>query len=301
MKVVLLAGGMGTRLVEETIVRPKPMVEIGGMPILLHIMHIYYAWGHRDFWVACGFKGEFIKEYFCNFNLRHSDWSITLRDGTFRELRSHVPDWNVSLIDTGVNTMTGGRIGRLQESVGGGTFMATYGDGVADVNLSELLEFHRAHGKIATVTAVHPPARFGCMEISDGRVTSFAEKPQVTEGWINGGFFVFEPEIFDYLGGDDTILEREPMERLAADGELMAYHHHGFWQPMDTLREKQMLESMWQAGKAPWRIWDERQDLTSHISRQKRAGHGPHRIQGSVAGHMAEEDGSDRRRLGKAS
>jgi glucose-1-phosphate cytidylyltransferase len=257
LQVILLAGGLGTRLAEETQVRPKPMVEIGGVPILVHIMSTYHAHGFRDFLVACGYRGEFIKEYFANFHIRNSDWSISLRDGGKTIHRSYLPDWSVGVVDTGLNTMTGGRIRRLRPFVGDETFMVTYGDGVADVDISALLKFHRAHGRLATVTAVHPPARFGCLEISADEVQRFAEKPQTSEGWINGGFLVFEPEVFDYLDDDATILEKGPLERLAQERQLMAFRHHGFWQPMDTLREKQLLEQLWENNQAPWKVWND--------------------------------------------
>lgn len=255
MKVIILAGGHGTRLAEETSVRPKPMVEIGGRPILWHIMHIYARHGFKDFLVACGYKGEMIKEYFHNFFVHNSDYVINLKTGSLDVIHQNGIDWQVGVVDTGLDTMTGGRILRLQRWVGRETFMATYGDGLGDVNIRALLDFHRAHGRLATVTAVRPPARFGGLVLEGEAVYEFSEKPQTESGWINGGFFVFEPEVFDYLGGDATILEREPLERLAAAGQLMAFRHPGFWQPMDTLREKQYLESLWTGGQAPWKTW----------------------------------------------
>jgi len=255
MKVVILAGGKGTRLAEETGVRPKPMVEIGGKPILWHIMKIYAARGFNDFLVACGYKGELIKEYFHNFAVHSSDYIIDLASGERKIVNGSGIDWRVGVIDTGVETMTGGRLLRLRQWIGAESFMVTYGDGLGDVNVCAAAEFHRAHGKIATVTAVRPPARFGSLRLEGGAVCDFAEKPQTDEGWINGGFFVFNPEIFDYLENDDTILEREPLERLARERQLMAYRHAGFWQPMDTLREKMLLESLWAGGQAPWKIW----------------------------------------------
>ena len=253
MKVVILAGGLGTRLSEETALKPKPMIEIGGKPILWHIMSIYAAFGHTEFCCALGYKSELVKQYFLNFFALNNDLSIDLGTGktTIHE-RQH-PAWKIHLVDTGLNTMTGGRIKRLQSLIGNETFMATYGDGVSDVDIEALLKFHRAHGKLATVTAVRPPARFGGIEIRDGRVERFIEKPQTGEGWINGGFFVFEPSVFQFIAGDNTILEREPLERLSAEGQLMAYEHAGFWQPMDTLREKRLLEELWNSGSAPWR------------------------------------------------
>ena len=231
MKVVILAGGLGTRLAEETEVRPKPMVEIGGRPILWHVMSIYARAGFDQFVVASGYKGEMIERW-----ARRPD----------RE------PWKVEVVDTGLETMTGGRIRRLRERLGKGTFLATYGDGLADLDAGELARFHRSHGKLATVTAVRPPSRFGALALDGDLVREFSEKPQAGEGWINGGFFAFEPGLFDYLAGDATILERDPLERLARDGELMAYRHAGFWQPMDTLREKRILEELWQTGRAPW-------------------------------------------------
>jgi glucose-1-phosphate cytidylyltransferase len=254
MKVLILAGGLGTRLAEETSARPKPMVEIGGKPMLWHIMSLYASHGFNDFLVACGYRGEMIKEYFHNYVVYNSDLFINLKDGSSKVLNSSVPDWQIGVIDTGLNTLTGGRLRRLQSFVENQTFMVTYGDGVADIDLSALVKFHRGHGKLATVTAVSPIARFGSLGLSGDRVTKFAEKPQTGEGWINGGFFVFEPKVLDYISGDDTSLEGEPLERLAADGQLMAYRHNGFWHPMDTLRDKQLLESLWASGKAPWKV-----------------------------------------------
>lgn len=284
MKTILLAGGLGTRLAEETVVRPKPMVEIGGLPILVHIMSLYAAHGFDEFVVACGFKGDYIKEYFANYTLKNSDWLVNLRGGQCRPLRTAAPDWDVWLVDTGLHTMTGGRVRRLRPVVGGETFMATYGDGVSDVNVRELVDFHRSHGKLATVTAVRPPARFGCIEMDGGRVTAFAEKPQTSEGWINGGFFVFEPGVFDYLPDDATVLEKDPLERLARDGELMAYQHRGFWQPMDTLRDKQVLEKLWESGAAPWKVWSHADDGRDVLQPDAGAGHRPHRVQRPLAG-----------------
>jgi glucose-1-phosphate cytidylyltransferase len=256
MKVIILAGGRGTRLMEETTARPKPMVEIGDKPMLWHIINIYASHGYKDFLIACGYKGELIKEYFRNIFVHSHDYVIDLRDGAIRVLNNGGVDWRVGVIDTGLETMTGGRIRRLRDWVHDEPFMLTYGDGLGDVDIGRLVAFHRAHGKLATITAVRPPARFGGLVLDGGSVREFSEKPQTGEGWINGGFFVFEPAVFDYLDGDETILEREPLERLTAAGELMAYKHEGFWQPMDTLREKQLLETLWTTGSAPWKTWD---------------------------------------------
>ncbi|MHC4469760.1 MAG: glucose-1-phosphate cytidylyltransferase [Planctomycetota bacterium] len=254
MKVIVLAGGFGTRLSEETTGRPKPMVEIGGKPMLWHIMNIYSAHGFSDFLIACGYKGEVIKGYFNHYFIMNSDYVIDLRDGTRDVVNPSGVEWKVGVIDTGFATQTGGRILRLRKWTEG-PFMATYGDGVGNVDITALVAFHRSHGKIATVTAVRPPARFGGLGLEEDRVIEFSEKPQAGEGWINGGFFVFEPGVFDYLHGDESILERDPLERLAEDGELRAFRHEGFWQPMDTLREKQLLEDLWASGKAPWKVW----------------------------------------------
>ncbi|MGQ0663088.1 MAG: glucose-1-phosphate cytidylyltransferase [Pseudomonadota bacterium] len=255
MKVVILAGGTGSRLAEETSARPKPMVEIGGKPMLWHIMNIYAAHGFKEFIVACGFKAEAIKEYFHDFFVRSSDFTIDLKSGKTTILSPNRVEWRVTVIDTGLDTLTGGRLLRLTSLLGSTRFMVTYGDGVADIDLRKLLAFHLGHGKLATVTAVRPPARFGGLDIEGDTVKRFAEKPQIGEGWINGGFFVFEPDVFAYLAGDDAMLEQQPLERLANDGQLMAYRHDGFWQPMDTLREKQLLEALWASGRAAWKIW----------------------------------------------
>jgi glucose-1-phosphate cytidylyltransferase len=258
MKVVILAGGHGTRLAEETSARPKPMVEIGGKPILWHIMQIYAGNGFKDFLVACGYKGEMIKEYFHNYLTRSSDYFIDLENGSCDIVNRNGIDWRVGMIDTGLNTMTGGRLLRLKDWLKDGTFMVTYGDGVGNVDVRALVDFHRSSGKLATVTAVRPPARFGGLKLDGDSVCRFSEKSQTDEGWINGGFFVFEPEVLDYLTDDETILEREPLEDLASDDELVAFRHEGFWQPMDTLREKQQLEALWQTGRAPWGTWQPR-------------------------------------------
>jgi glucose-1-phosphate cytidylyltransferase len=255
MKVIILAGGRGTRLAEETGARPKPMIEIGGKPIIWHIMKTYASYGQNDFLIACGYKGELIKEYFHNFFIHTNDYIIDLRVGKFDIINHNGIDWQVGVIDTGLDTMTGGRILRLQQYLCDQTFLVTYGDGVGDIDIAKLLAFHKSHGKLATVTAVRPPARFGGLALSGEEVTEFSEKPQTGEGWINGGFFVFEPGVLKYLTDEQTILEREPLERLAQDRQLMAYRHYGFWQPMDTLREKNLLESLWLEGKAPWKVW----------------------------------------------
>ena len=257
MKVAILAGGVGSRISEETDIKPKPMVEIGGRPILWHIMKHYGAHGHRDFVVALGYKGEVIKRYMLDYASLHSDLTVGLRDGNVVAHNGSGPgpdDWTVDLIDTGQETATGGRIKQLAPYVGEGTFMLTWGDGVSNVDLRALLAFHRAHGKLATMTVVRPPARFGHIELDGETVTEFSEKPQIGEGWINGAFFVLEPGVFDYIDGDATQWEREPLEGLSRDRQLMAYKHASFWQCMDTLRDKKLLEELWQNG-APWRTW----------------------------------------------
>ena len=231
------------------------MVEVGGRPLLWHVMNIYAAHGFKRFLIACGYKGDMIKEYVHAFALRNSDYIVDLRDGAIQILNPSGVDWQVGVIDTGLGTMTGGRLLRLQKWIGNETCMVTYGDGVSDVDVGSLVAFHKAHGRLATVTAVRPPSRFGELVLVDDVVCEFSEKPQVSTGWINGGFFVFEPGVFDYLAGDDTILEREPLERLAASKQLMAFKHTGFWQPMDTLRDKELLESLWAGGRAPWKTW----------------------------------------------
>jgi len=256
MKVAILAGGVGSRLSEETQLKPKPMVEIGGRPILWHIMKHYSHFGFNEFVIALGYKGEQIKKYFVDYGALESNLTIQLGPGTVTRHQNGHPDWNVELIDTGVATFTGGRIKRLAPYIGKDTFMLTWGDGVSNVDLHRLLEFHRSHGKLATVTAVRPPARFGHMTFDGERVITFSEKPQAAEGWINGAFFVLEPEVFDFIDGDETQWEREPMERLACEGQLMAYRHTDFWQCMDTLRDKALLESLWQNGGARWKTWE---------------------------------------------
>ena len=255
MKVVLLAGGFGSRISEHTETRPKPMIEIGQYPILWHIMNIYASHGFNEFVVACGYRSEVLKDYFHNFFIRHADYVVSLRDGKEEIVRSEAPDWKIALVDTGLNTMTGGRLRRLRSWLGDEPFMVTYGDGVSNVDIKALVAYHRSQGKLATVTAVRPPARFGGLTIEGSLVREFSEKPQSGEGWINGGFFVFEPRVLDYLAGDAMSLEREPMERLASEGQLAAFQHEGFWQPMDTLRDRRVLEALWESGKAPWKTW----------------------------------------------
>jgi glucose-1-phosphate cytidylyltransferase len=255
MKVAILAGGVGTRLVEETEVKPKPMVEIGGRPILWHILKHYAHYGFKDFVIALGYKGEVIKKYMVDYASLSSNLTVRLDTGKVDIEGGKRPDWTVQLIDTGLATLTGGRIKRLAPYIGDETFMLTWGDGVSDVKLDELLKFHKSHGKLATLTAVRPPARFGHMEFKGDNITEFTEKPQTGEGWINGAFFVLEPKVFDYIDGDSTQWEKEPLERLAADGQLMAFRHESFWQCMDTLRDKKLLEDLWQNGGAPWKVW----------------------------------------------
>jgi len=256
MKVAILAGGHGTRLAEETEVKPKPMVEIGGRPILWHIMKIYDHYNFKDFVIALGYKGEVIKKYMLDYCKLCSDLTINLKNGDVKYHNGDNIDWKVQLIDTGLNTMTGGRIKRLAPYVNNETFMLTWGDGVSDINIQDLLNFHRSHGKLATLTAVRPPARYGHLELDGDKIDKFSEKPQIGEGWINGAFFVLEPEIFDYIEGDDTQWEKEPLENLAKDGQLMAYKHTSFWQCMDTLREKHILQKYWNSGNVPWKLWD---------------------------------------------
>ena len=259
MKAVILAGGLGSRLSEETVLKPKPMVEIGGKPILWHIMNIYAAFGVDEFIVALGYRGEVIKEYFLNFYALNNNISLDLASGKTTVHEGNQPRWRVHLADTGTRTQTGGRVKRLAKWLGDDrTFMLTYGDGLADVNIRALLKFHESHGKLATVTTVRPPARFGGILFEGDRVAEFTEKPQAGEGWINGGFFVLDRKVLDYVDNDETLWEREPLERLARDGQLMAYRHEGFFQPMDTIRERKLLEDLWNSGKAPWKVWVDR-------------------------------------------
>lgn len=256
MKVVILAGGLGVRLREETEYRPKPMVRIGGRPILWHIMKIYAHYGCDDFVICLGYKGEAIRNYFLNYETQNRDFTVTLGCGTVAVLGSHAEDgWRVTLAETGEKTMTGGRLKRIEKYASGSTFMVTYGDGVADVDIESLLGFHRRQGKLATITAVRPSSRYGELAIENGRVTLFREKPQVNEGWINGGFLVFEPEVFNLIEGDDDTLESGLLSRLVDRKQLAVYQHEGFWQCMDTYREMQQLDEMWLLGRAPWKVW----------------------------------------------
>jgi glucose-1-phosphate cytidylyltransferase len=255
LKVIILAGGVGSRLSEETGVKPKPMVEVGGRPLLWHIMKSYGACGYTEFIVALGYMGRVIKRYFADCAVVEPDLTITLHDGkVIRHVHEPQDPWTVRLIDTGQETHTGGRIRRLSPHIDG-TFMATYGDGVADLDINDLVRFHQSHGRLATLTAVRPPARFGAVELDGDLVSSFREKPQTGEGWINGGFFVLEPEVLDYIEDDRTDFSKEPLQKLAADNQLAAYQHDSFWQCMDTLRDKELLQSLWDSGQAPWKIW----------------------------------------------
>ena len=255
MKTVILAGGLGTRLSEETQVRPKPMVEVGGHPMLWHIMNSYAHHGFIDFIIALGYKGDSIKDYFLNFHTRNSNLTIDLTTGQTKLKGGIQTPWKVNLVDTGLSTQTGGRIKRLSDWIDEDVFMLTYGDGVANLDLRALLHFHQSHGKLATVTAVRPPARFGGLALDGDSVTRFMEKPQAGDGWINGGFFVLDRRVLEFIDGDNTLWEREPLERLSDQGQLQAFRHEGFWQPMDTLRERNLLEEMWASGQAPWKVW----------------------------------------------
>lgn len=258
MKVVILAGGFGTRISEESHLKPKPMIEIGGRPILWHIMKIYSHYGFNDFIICCGYKGYCIKEYFAHYFLHESDVTFDFSNGNQQIIhQQHAEPWKVTLVDTGLNTMTGGRVKRIEKYTNNESFMLTYGDGVSNVNVAELVAFHKTQGCFATVTAVQPSGRFGALDFSSSeRVSGFQEKPQGDGGWISGGFFVLEPEVFKYIDDDLTIFERKPLEQLAAEGKLAAYRHQGFWKPMDTLRDKEGLESLWQKKQAPWKVWD---------------------------------------------
>ena len=256
MKVVILAGGLGTRLSEETVLKPKPMVEIGGMPILWHIMKIYSSYGYNDFVICLGYKGYVVKEYFANYFLHKSDVTIDLKNNSVKVHDTQAEPWNITLVDTGVNSMTGGRIKRIQSHIGNEPFLLTYGDGVSDVNIKNLVEKHVKSGKFCTVTSVQPSGRFGALEFGENdQVNSFLEKPKGDGAWINGGFFVCEPEVFNYIDGDDSVFEKKPMEQLAKDGQMIGYRHNGFWKPMDTLRDKVELEESWATNNAAWKTW----------------------------------------------
>ena len=257
MKAVILAGGFGTRISEESGIKPKPMVEIGDKPILWHIMKIYSAHGINDFIICCAYKSHIIKEYFANYHLQCADITFDLKNGGNEIHNNNVEPWKVTLVETGDSTMTGGRLKRVRDYIGGETFCFTYGDGVSNVNISKQIEFHKAHGLLATLTAVQPPGRFGAFQLKhdESKVTSFKEKPHGDGAWVNGGFFVLEPGVIDYIDGDSTTWEKEPMERLAANGEMAAFRHDDFWQPMDTLRDKHVLEDLWHSGNAPWKVW----------------------------------------------
>lgn len=257
MKVLLLAGGFGTRLSEETDIRPKPMVEVGGMPILWHIMKSYSFYGYNDFVILLGYKGFYIKEYFLNYFLHRSDVTIDIQNGKMEVLNNSSEPWRVTLLDTGINSMTGGRVKRAENYIGKNPFMLTYGDGVSDINIHDLVNFHNEHGRLMTITSVQPEGRFGALNIVDNNiVSSFTEKPKGDGGWINAGFFVCQPEVFDYIkNGDSTIFEQEPLQELAKSGNVCTFQHKGFWKPMDTLRDKQQLEKLWEQNLAPWRKW----------------------------------------------
>lgn len=256
MKAVILAGGLGSRISEETTLKPKPMVEIGGKPVLWHIMKIYSHYGINDFVICCGYKGYVIKEYFANYFLHMSDITFDMRNNEMKVHQQYAEPWKVTLVDTGENSMTGGRLRRVKEYLKDEEdFCFTYGDGVSDVDIGKVIAFHRAAGTDATLTATYPPGRFGALDIQNGRVGSFKEKPKGDGGMINGGFFVLKPKVIDLIAGDDTTWEREPLEQLSTSGQLAAFQHEGFWQPMDTLRDKTYLESLWQSGQAPWKVW----------------------------------------------
>jgi glucose-1-phosphate cytidylyltransferase len=256
MKLIILAGGLGTRLSEETSVRPKPMVEIGGRPIIWHIMKMYSGFGVNDFVVCCGYKGYLIKEYFANYFLHSSDVTIDLRDNSLEVLERKAEPWRITLVDTGDSTQTGGRLRRVTKYIENeSVFCLTYGDGLGSVDLAKLMAFHQSHGKLATMTAVQPPGRFGALKVNGTRIESFIEKPQGDGGWINGGFFVLQPEVLKFIEGDTTLWEKEPLENLAKQDQLQAFFHKGFWQPMDTLRDKTHLEELWASGEAPWKVW----------------------------------------------
>jgi len=259
VKVVILAGGLGTRISEESHLKPKPMIEIGGKPILWHIMKHYSYYGFNDFIICLGYKGYYIKEYFAHYFLHESDVTFDFRNGNQQIIHNHTAEpWRVTLVDTGLETMTGGRVRRIKQFIGEETFMLTYGDGVSDVNINKLVEFHKSHGKLATVTATQPSGRFGALSLGDNNlVYGFQEKPKGDGSWINAGFFVLQPDVFDYIEGDSTVFEKEPLENLAKDGELAAFKHSGFWHPMDTLRDKRQLEQLWESGNPPWKVWED--------------------------------------------
>ena len=256
MKAVILAGGMGTRISEESAARPKPMIEIGGRPILWHILKIYSSHGINDFVICLGYKGYIIKEYFANYFLHMSNVTFDMANNRMDVHQNNTEPWKITLVDTGEQTMTGGRLKRVRAYLGDEDFCFTYGDGLGDINITELIKFHQAHGQSATLTATQPPGRFGALKLNGNQVAGFQEKPQGDGGWINGGFFVLSPKVIDRIDGDDSVWEQEPMETLAHDGQMSAYLHHGFWQPMDTLRDKLQLEQLWASGKAPWKTWD---------------------------------------------
>ena len=256
MKAVILAGGMGTRISEESAARPKPMIEIGGRPILWHILKIYSSHGINDFVICLGYKGYIIKEYFANYFLHMSNVTFDMANNRMDVHQNNTEPWKITLVDTGEQTMTGGRLKRVRSYLSDEDFCFTYGDGLGDINITELIKFHRAHGQSATLTATQPPGRFGALKLNGNQVAGFQEKPQGDGGWINGGFFVLSPKVIDRIDGDDSVWEQEPMETLAHDGQMSAYLHHGFWQPMDTLRDKLQLEQLWASGKAPWKTWE---------------------------------------------
>jgi glucose-1-phosphate cytidylyltransferase len=259
MKVVILAGGFGTRISEESHLKPKPMIEIGENPILWHIMKIYSHYGFDDFIICLGYKGYYIKEYFTHYYLHNTDVTFDFRNNNEKVIyhNHRIESWKVTLVNTGLETMTGGRVKRIKKYIGNEAFMLTYGDGLANINIRELLNYHKKHGKIATITAVQPRGRFGALNLrQDNTVINFQEKPEGDNSWINGGFFVLEPEFFDYIEGDKTIMEREALENISKQGQLIAYSHKGFWQPMDTMRDKTFLEELWHSGKAPWKVWE---------------------------------------------
>lgn len=255
MKAVILAGGFGTRISEETHLKPKPMIEIGGMPVLWHIMKIYAAYGITEFVICCGYKGYVIKEYFANYFLHMSDITFDMANNKMQVHHAHAEPWKVTLVDTGLDSMTGGRLKRVAPYLDNEDFCFTYGDGVSNVDINKLIDFHKSQGTLATVTSVQPPGRFGALDIQQGKISGFQEKPQGDGSWINGGFFVLSPKVINYIDGDSTTWEREPLERLAKEGQLSAFMHQGFWQPMDTLRDKVLLEDLWSSGKAPWKVW----------------------------------------------